>query len=254
MPLDMALAVYWKIKKWRIDINMTASSQSAPPSSIYLEWSFSFSQEIEVGQHRILELNSDGETQNDILVGNAPKNESKIVCGTDAATYDFTFFGNEDEGGVQTFEVTARSHFSLDYNASRLVAENNPTFGGRNRYKVSYDYGGFPSFYRKNTSNDSKEYYPALSLFVALPNGYVITENRNAAEDEIVGQFTYKFLNQTFVADLWGYNSRLRPGASAAADVQIELTAQEYWSYDPQDGLGPIYDKDTGQQLRPFPN
>jgi hypothetical protein len=27
----------------------------------------------------------------------------------------------------------------------------------------------------------------------------------------------------------------------------------EYWPYDPEDGLGPIYDKDTGAQLRPFP-
>ena len=27
----------------------------------------------------------------------------------------------------------------------------------------------------------------------------------------------------------------------------------EYWPYDPEDGLGPIYDSTTGAQLRPFP-
>jgi len=27
----------------------------------------------------------------------------------------------------------------------------------------------------------------------------------------------------------------------------------EYWPYDPEDGLGPIYDSTTGEQLRPFP-
>jgi hypothetical protein len=26
-----------------------------------------------------------------------------------------------------------------------------------------------------------------------------------------------------------------------------------YWPYDPNDGLGPIYDSETGEQLRPFP-
>jgi len=27
----------------------------------------------------------------------------------------------------------------------------------------------------------------------------------------------------------------------------------EFWEYDPSDGGGPIYDKDTGKQLRAFP-
>jgi hypothetical protein len=32
------------------------------------------------------------------------------------------------------------------------------------------------------------------------------------------------------------------------------LQVTEYWEYDPLDGLGPIYDKITGKQLRPFPS
>ncbi len=35
--------------------------------------------------------------------------------------------------------------------------------------------------------------------------------------------------------------------------VGFKITAAEYWPYDPNDGQGPIYDKDTGKQLRPFP-
>jgi hypothetical protein len=31
------------------------------------------------------------------------------------------------------------------------------------------------------------------------------------------------------------------------------LEPETYWPYDPGDGQGPIYDKDTGKQLRPFP-
>jgi hypothetical protein len=33
----------------------------------------------------------------------------------------------------------------------------------------------------------------------------------------------------------------------------VEVKPQEYWPYDPEDGLGPIYDSATGAQLRPFP-
>jgi hypothetical protein len=32
------------------------------------------------------------------------------------------------------------------------------------------------------------------------------------------------------------------------------ISPSEYWPYDPEDGGGPIYNKDTGQQLRPFPS
>lgn len=33
-----------------------------------------------------------------------------------------------------------------------------------------------------------------------------------------------------------------------------EISVNEYWEYDPGDGLGPIYDKHTGRKLRAFPN
>ena len=33
---------------------------------------------------------------------------------------------------------------------------------------------------------------------------------------------------------------------------QITLDATEYWPYNPNDGDGPIYDEDTGEQIRPF--
>lgn len=36
--------------------------------------------------------------------------------------------------------------------------------------------------------------------------------------------------------------------------VNILVKPHEYWPYNPNDGLGPIYDKVTGEQLRPFPS
>lgn len=33
----------------------------------------------------------------------------------------------------------------------------------------------------------------------------------------------------------------------------VVMSPQEYWTYDPGDGGGPIYDSTTGAQLRAFP-
>lgn len=46
-----------------------------------------------------------------------------------------------------------------------------------------------------------------------------------------------------------GETSPAPPGSSAS----ITVTAEEYWPYDPGDGLGPIYDSTTGDKLREFP-
>ena len=43
------------------------------------------------------------------------------------------------------------------------------------------------------------------------------------------------------VPNFYGYN------------LQLDISPSEYWPYDPGDGLGPIYDSTTGEQLRPFP-
>ena len=37
-------------------------------------------------------------------------------------------------------------------------------------------------------------------------------------------------------------------------NMDATLTATEYWPYDPGDGKGPIYDSETGEQLRGFPS
>jgi hypothetical protein len=69
------------------------------------------------------------------------------------------------------------------------------------------------------------------------------------------GTFTYTLLGQTFSAPIYGFNSRYdQAGFSNTLSVNSSLEAIEYWPYDPGDGFGPIYDKDTGAQLRPFPN
>jgi hypothetical protein len=39
----------------------------------------------------------------------------------------------------------------------------------------------------------------------------------------------------------------------STGEESFNITASEYWPYDPEDGGGPIYDSETGEQLRAFP-
>lgn len=56
------------------------------------------------------------------------------------------------------------------------------------------------------------------------------------------------------ISDMFGTVSRPFYYGSDNATGTITIEATEYWPYDPGDGLGPIYDSATGEQLRPFPN
>lgn len=38
------------------------------------------------------------------------------------------------------------------------------------------------------------------------------------------------------------------------SSISVTITPNSYWPYDPNDGLGPIYNSTTGTQLRPFPS
>lgn len=43
-------------------------------------------------------------------------------------------------------------------------------------------------------------------------------------------------------------------GSTFNGTASVEISAVEYWPYDPGDGGGPIYNSTTGAQLRGFPN
>lgn len=49
-----------------------------------------------------------------------------------------------------------------------------------------------------------------------------------------------------------GIASRVRPTGGQGGMTAL-ITIDKYWGYDPGDGGGPIYDENTGAQIRPFP-
>jgi hypothetical protein len=67
-----------------------------------------------------------------------------------------------------------------------------------------------------------------------------------------VGSITSNFCGLSFSAPI----KRVLPFEDSLyviTSLDATLTATEYWTYDPGDGGGPIYESATGAQQRPFP-
>jgi hypothetical protein len=87
-------------------------------------------------------------------------------------------------------------------------------------------------------------YYPELvAEFQGAAGGPILhTLEDGAGTSPVSGNF--------FTFDGIAVPSFLGNGGTAAF---LNIEAQEYWPYDPGDGLGPIYNATTGEQLRQFP-
>ena len=74
-----------------------------------------------------------------------------------------------------------------------------------------------------------------------------------SGEFEEVGSITSNFCGLSFSAPI-KHDNPFNESLYRIVGLVCTLTATEYWPYDPNDGLGPIYDSTTGEQLRPFPS
>ena len=60
-------------------------------------------------------------------------------------------------------------------------------------------------------------------------------------------------LTGTTTLDLGAFGTLEWGAYGGTSPVTIEIKAIEFWPYDPNDGLGPIYNSATGAQIRTFP-
>lgn len=72
-------------------------------------------------------------------------------------------------------------------------------------------------------------------------------------------QTTYPFNQTTGIFEINGREYSFLIGTQFEDDgiartiTNLRVAPEEYFAYDPNDGMGPIYDTTTGEQLRPFP-
>jgi hypothetical protein len=248
-----AAAMYWRVKKWKFSFDITWSEISNDAF-----WVFSDVQECSVGQQRLFttidDENGNAVPVQDGLFGEALENEKQLVCGVDPVEVIYADFG--EGAGQEMFH----EHFGLGGGAISIKAAGGsnpawPSAGTRVAYALFWPHQ-FPAFYRKR--NGITELAPRI-IFEA---GTFRWTRIRASTWEVAnppigtyGTFSYKLLDRTFTTDIHAFNSRASlPEFNNNLAVTATLDAVEYFEYDPNDGRGPIYDKDTGKQLRPFPD
>jgi hypothetical protein len=67
-----------------------------------------------------------------------------------------------------------------------------------------------------------------------------------------IGVITIKFINWTHQVPMYAQFPEYLGSLYDLLEISGTLEPEEYWPYDPNDGLGPIYDKTTGSALRGF--
>lgn len=271
MPLPMAMAMYWRVKKWRFSF----SAAWAEINSGDATFSYSAQRDFTVGQASILtqeQQRDDGPPvvvggftdKENILSAELGKNvgETKLVCGVDPAVYNVLI--PQDYGDPIVEEVVSDHHFKCSIKAD-LVWATGGTFAGTSGTNINADiywpWIGRPAvFYRTNPGTGLIEMLPTIQFEASTVRWTAIraypwtVPGNNLPLSGTYGTMSYKLLDETFTAPLYATNNRSHLGNfSNFLNATVTLEAIEYWPYDPEDGGGPIYDKDTGSQLRAFP-
>lgn len=250
MPPQYALAMYWRVKRWRFTFSIQWRELSEESGGE----TFNYSKEIEfsTGQLKIIEeqkINGIFVPERDLFVDSVPANESQLICGPKPKEYQEEI--TLDDGSVivqtNTFEnvfygqiigrITDRGPF-----AASLIQQNKKTTSNPNSRFV-------PAIMIRD-GEDGLEMSPAIN-FSARTQRWTFIRARSfpSAFENTYGTFNYKLLGRTFSTNIYAFNNRTN---QALLSVFANLEAIEYWPYDPLDGNGPIYNTSSGTQIRSF--
>ena len=211
--LESAMALYWRIKKFRITVSGHFERWSlAPPEYTTLVQDYSY----DATETGTIEINV--------------ASEKKLVCATPFGGPSWTFEGAilNEGGGNNGAENTAFKPFWTSdkikyYTGVPLVVYFEDPVDNRNALGV---YIGFPPV--------GDPYWEGVTNVTSTRE--TINFGRGVEADT-----TLVYAQQTATSST-GYNIATVP------DFKIE--AAEWWEYDPNDGKGPIYDKVTGAKIR----
>ena len=250
-----ATALCWRIKKWKYEFEIEQEG---------FYWSSAFTEWVNPRPYSII-----GQSQGTCTIQGAdPQPPSHITWAKvfDPKLYSassekdliqyydyFTLFGNKYRlplGGIHDYTVEAvmpssSAPFQIQQSTPvniniRRIPQNN--FDGTFTSSISIGWTVFP---------------------IAFPSRFNVGEVQ-----DLSGTFSFLGNSFSFPAQSGDFGSvdTSYPTADPATSGQrfynyqrtnkfiFDIEPAEYWPYDPQDGGGPIYDTDTGQQLRPFPD
>jgi len=210
--VDLAMALYWRVKKWNITGTQTLDIEDNPEYEVPFEFNFQrdCTSEKELVCKSVFEA----------IGGTNFFSPLPLIPPASEFLYQAPGFIN-DYPAVCSFQIPSTGVFGE-------VGAKTP-FGGH--YIKNEDTTWIATHMRFSfTGNDAGGDFEASDAGLST------------RIDEAFAELT--LLDKKFQWSYWV--SRL-----PIYDLKIEAT--EYWEYDPKDGLGPIYNKDTGQQMRAFP-
>jgi hypothetical protein len=259
MSASDALAMFWRVKKWRISLEV--NGLGIPP------YGYSTSREVSVLQKSFyrrevitlfpepgepfiipfaVETIEEGPTLTDSLDTQLGRtaNEKDLVCRPPTASAEFSYvhFGLKERVQADMTDVI-----------SAAIGIASPTLMEVDLGWILQDENFLqlqPAFFVRETEGGAYEYAP--NLFLTCTALYVdvllspIPGSSNVYRK--VGTLSFSFLGKEFSTDIMGDT-----GPLTEFEMNVSVNAIEYWPYDPGDGDGPIYDSATGEQLRPFP-
>lgn len=238
LPAYYAAASYWRVKRWAIsyDISWRVFRTVFPIFDVVFNYSASL--EVNVGQGTTnAPYKDEFGNQLPLPYGEAFASEKQLVCGENIIQHD----PNSSD--------TAVNHMFYFIMQSGLV-----TSGGRTSSTNMILYYDL-NFLAQKEGPENKYRMPLRFTYAASQSdGGIYSGDTPPNKETQSDALTVKMLNKEFKCDIFTEIQTSTAGGSSVQNMAVVLEAIEYWPYDPNDGLGPIYDSTTGAQLRPFPS
>jgi hypothetical protein len=154
-----------------------------------------------------------------------PTSETDLICG----------FSAGGENKTIEYGMTTEAEFATDLSVSAMTIFG---FGQKGPIILQVDGALYP---RLNIAWEG----PIRYFEETEENEGLGSSSAQIDGEEERGKLTLKVLQDEYKIPMYANSEN--------AFYCGEIEAAEFWEYDPGDGLGPIYDKTTGAQLRAFP-
>jgi hypothetical protein len=226
LPINICTRMWWVVKHWKVSFNYYQYRDLGDGDYTLIDQSFSLSTK------DLLDNQNNPDYVRGILGFNG--NEKNLVCVTSGTEYETATRSN-------IWEVVLEREFKV----------GNAT--GTNQFETIVEFytnwdtqqNGFPPPFVKSRNEDEPMFWVAFSFGFRGWTSWVETSGGQAGSG-VVSLFGIEKTLELSGPEL------VNPVTSESIN-NLRIEAEEYWPYDPDDGLGPIYDKDTGAQLRAFP-
>jgi hypothetical protein len=254
MPIRLAARMWWTVKHWKISFNYSAyndlSNDQAPYQSVDFYDAGSY---VEVDSFDLVFDTKTDMFPNYYVHSQLAASERDLICQTDTPyngefvrmKKQVTFSG--DITGPNPPVPTGPVSYERDINVFFLTVDDNQGSGFE-----------LPFYHLdKNDAEYGSQLWANCKLTISVANNSFWTS------DYLTQDNAYEGPTETATLSLLGNNFEFSikrrfelggDGLDTESISDLRIEPSEFWEYDPGDGLGPIYDKTTGAQLRPFPD